>query len=113
MRLGKYVLMVALISGVAKADDTSLVHFSAHFGMSYAIDTFSYGLLRGLSQSAGKGQDQSLRIQEMAFAVAFTLLIGFAYKALEAAPAGETAHSMIENGLGVGAATLSFVAFRW
>lgn len=109
-----YLIILALMTNLAVADDhDDLVHFAAHFGMSYAINTFSYGLFRGMSKSAGRADDPVLRMQEMVMAAAFTLIVGFSYKAIELAPPSDVAHSMFLNVLGVAAANISFVAFQW
>lgn len=76
------------------------VHFAAHFGVSFAIQISLYGLNRlGMSRGASLG-----------LAVVETLAIGFTYKASEGFPEN-TVDAMIQNSLGVAAATV--VAYRF
>lgn len=110
----KLLIAMALISQIAICDDhDDLVHFSAHFGMSYAINTMIYGTLRSLSRNAGREKDLDLKLQEMIFSGCLTLMIGLAYKATEGAPLYDMGQSMLWNSMGVGAATISFAVFEW
>jgi len=110
----RLILILALLTNLCLADDhEDLVHFSAHFGMSYAINTVVYGSLRSLSYNAGKSEDANLRLEEMVFSAAFTLMVGYTYKYIEGANTSDTLTAMKYNSIGVGAAALSFEMFRW
>jgi hypothetical protein len=101
----RYLLIVFIMAtflclcNSAKADD-DLEHFAAHFGMSYAIGTFTYQLYH-----------KGFRMDEFhatVFSGAITLFVGFMYKYIEAFDSqsgnfpADTGRSMIYNTLGWG-----------
>lgn len=91
------VMTIALLLAVghcAKADDADLLHFSAHFGMSFAISAFAYQTWR-----KGLGCTET---ESVIFAVATTTFAGLFYKYLEGFPS-DTGRAIIYNSIGIGA----------
>lgn len=109
----KHTIIVALVMFSAytcKAESTNheeLVHFSAHFGMSYAINTIAYA---GLNKIVGADETTSFIV-----ANALTLAVGALYKISEAhngrLPRG-FAKSMAQNVIGVGFSNLTILTFN-
>jgi hypothetical protein len=101
-------IVMVLMSNVSRGDDTNLMHFSAHFGMSFAINTFVY-------QTWYKGLGCT-KTESVIAAATITLFTGFMYKYMEAFNASasslpsNTLQSMTWNTLGVGA---SFVVLQF
>lgn len=99
--------MITLAPGKAKAEDghEQLVHFTAHFGASYALQTTFYGFNRRvlkMSKPAATG-----------VAALETLAIGLAYKLATNAPAESTATSMAQNTMGVVGAIGTAIMFEF
>lgn len=107
----KYLLLLTLALGVinqACADDAD-AHFAAHFGMSYAINTFSYGLAK-----------EALRMDKtdaIIFSVGLTLMAGAIYKFMELTPDGQGSSTipkaMLYNALGSGAFVATSYMFKF
>lgn len=115
----KYVLVIVFLLGLmcysitAKADvvtssDPNLEHFAAHFGISYMLNTFSYGVCR---KALGLTQKDSF-----IFSAFTTLAIGFTFKYLEVMNGGNTSSwgsSMLQNAAGVGASIGTMYIFKF
>lgn len=90
------------------ADETADVHFAAHFGMSYAINTISFGI--------AKEAFHMNPTQAYIFSAGLTLMAGFVYKFMELQP-GDTGSSipraMLENAAGCAAFGLTVMAFKF
>lgn len=108
-RLRNLVLLCLFLCHTHKAcaeemTHDQLIHFSAHFGMSYAINTIMYG---SYSRLLHLDKTDSLILSGIT-----TLLVGFAYKAVETnSTSGNFRTSMFQNSVGVGASALTIVIF--
>jgi hypothetical protein len=110
MKSMAYLLLVAasLFCLSVKAEDAgseNLLHFTAHFGASYAIDTFA----QGFNQKAFKMNN----LDSETFAAFTTLFIGAVYEAQENASGHDMLKALGYNALGVGAAVLTRCMFRY
>lgn len=101
----KLLIILSLFTLQAKADDSSLVHLTAHFGASFAINYIVYGITE---KGLGLSQHDSLII-----ATTTTLAIGLAYKLLEFASIASTSKAMLQNSTGVLASDLTLTVFKW
>ena len=94
------------ISSQSVATHDDLVHFSAHFGMSYSINTITYGVCSNVFKMNKNSAILTANV--------ITLLIGVSYKLLEAQTTGlpsNFAKSMAQNALGVGVSNLTIISF--
>jgi hypothetical protein len=99
-------ILLLFIAATAIADDVShddLVHFTAHAGSSFALQTIFYGF--------NKKALKENTIKSEGLALLETLAIGLIYKASEHAPLGETSVSMAENVIGCASAIATHVTF--
>jgi EamA domain-containing membrane protein RarD len=108
----KRLLIIGLLfTSLASTADTNhedLVHFSAHFGMSYAISMFTYGVMR-------KGLGISVN-ESLGFSIFTTLVVGLTYKYMEAMTTGSFAGmgtSMLYNATGVAASYITIKMFEF
>src|SRR5271165_1813977 len=98
----KLLICLLLISNLCHADPhEDAVHFAAHAGTSFAVDTIAYGVNNRLGLS--KPHSRELAVFE-------TLTIGLLYKLSERA--GKLDTPMMENTIGAGAATLTIWTFE-
>lgn len=131
----QFVAFLAFITPSALyAED--LMHFAAHVGASYAINTVSYSLVNSIMLSGtGCGGDgaystdcvsirQRSRVKSLVVSAIVTLAVGFTYKYLElkkcenaggqacwSAIGGNT--SMLRNTLGVAASAGTIMVFKF
>lgn len=98
------VLLLSLLSAPLFADQTT--HDVAHFGASFAIETFTYGIVK-----------KSLKLSEtesFAISVFTTFLIGFTYKYVEQMNQINNVNfdrPMFFNAVGIGSAVLTIKMF--
>lgn len=101
--------MLFALSNNAIAESTShkeLVHFSAHFGLSYGINSISHAFLANIL-----GVDNTL---SMIAASVFTFGVGAAYKFSEIENGrlpGNFGKSMTYNAMGIGFSDLTILTF--
>lgn len=101
----KYLLLAALLLSFTTRADDQPAHDAAHFGMSYAIHTFSYGLFSRAFQMP--------RPTAQVFAGFVTLFGGAIYKLSEPVSDRAFARAMLYNGLGVGSAVVTINVFEF
>ena len=110
------ILALFLFSIPARADHNELVHFAAHVGTSFAINTVAYGAcykknLIGLRTIQENQDDKVPCIMLAAFT---TTMIGFLYKHLETnVTFPDMARSMGYNALGTGLSIGSVFLFEF
>lgn len=108
----RIALLCLMVSSAALAND-ELLHFAAHFGMSYVITIMTYGALKSESKTVA-----------LVGGIAASLLVGFTYKYVETVKCqkvggtscwsqvgGNT--SMFRNALGTAAAVGSIIVFKF
>ena len=76
--MNKLFLVLALFAITARADDSTLLHFSAHAGISYALTTAVYGFTEKVLMCN--------RTESFIFAAVVTTIVGAAYKMTELSP---------------------------
>lgn len=94
----------------AESSDEASTHFAAHFGMSFAISAFSYGIAKNAFHCSPT--------EAFVFSAVTTLMIGAVYKFTEIAPndphwPSSFGRAMGENALGIGAFGFSAFAFKF
>lgn len=94
------VMTYLLLSIPAYGDPDTNLHFAAHTGSSFAVDTIAYGVFK---------QNRFNYPKTLAFLT--TLTIGLAYKLQEHTQANQLVTPMAENVLGAAAATLTIYTF--
>lgn len=100
-RLTWLIWLIWLTPPAFALDDEANVHFMAHAGTSFALETMFYGINK---KEFGMSRGESLGL-----AFAETMALGLLYKVAEGTPAN-TGRAMIENAVGAGAAIgLNFV----
>lgn len=100
------IITLVFLSNLGKADEQE-THFAAHFGMSYAINAFTYGLSK-----------QALHLEPMdafVFSAVATLAVGAIYKFTEIAPGAPNTlpRAMLQNTCGVLAFGLTALMFKF
>lgn len=99
----KYIVILSLIFPIlAYAEPESQVHFAAHAGTSFALDTIAYGV----NKHIGAPMPKTAAFVE-------TMVIGLLYKYSEHTPTRGYIVPMSENIVGAGAATLTIVVFEF
>lgn len=76
--MNKLILGMLLLSSCGYAEDATLLHFSAHAGISYALTTAVYGFTEKVLMCD--------RTESFIFAAVVTTMIGAAYKMTEISP---------------------------
>lgn len=84
------------MSAYASADPEQNVHFAAHVGTSFAIQTTAYGFNKKVLNMS-KADAEWLAFAE-------TMIIGSIYKVSERAPPGDLFRAEGENAIGIGLA---------
>lgn len=106
-KLSILTLFLFCINSYAEDNNEQFVHDTAHFGASYAINMFSYGLFRKAFK-----MDQT---NALIFSAFTTLAIGFTYKYMEGMESGQMpanlGRAMLLNTAGVGGAVFTVKAF--
>lgn len=104
--MAKIIALLLLISLPAQAavDRDELMHFTAHAGASFALQTGFYGV-----NKKWLGMDP---VPAEMLAAVFTLGVGLAYKSSENYPSN-TGRAMLYNSLGVGTAIVTHVTFKF
>lgn len=100
------MLMLLLVSATSRAEsDSAEVHFASHFGLSYALETFAYGLSsRGLRMERG----DALLFSSVA------VMVGGVLRQVLAAGQGPVGTDGIwQNALGVAASVGTSVVFEF
>ena len=104
----KLIIILALFYLPVKAESAAsddLLHLSAHFGSSYAINMVTFGICE---KGLGLRKKDSFIIAGIT-----TLSLGIIYKVVQFASVPTTAKSAVLDTTGILVSDLTLLAFRW